>query len=54
MVGAGAAYTLAALGPDPGLTVTTIGGVIAAVKKGESQSSRQERESTAMGTANGP
>jgi len=35
-------------------TVTTIGGVIAAVKKGESQSSRQERESTATGTASGP
>jgi glucose 1-dehydrogenase len=35
-------------------TVITIGGVTAAVKKGESQSSRQERESTATGTANGP
>jgi hypothetical protein len=35
-------------------TVTTIGGVIAAVKKAESQSSRQERERTATGRSSGP
>ena len=45
---------LLALGAGASATVTTIGGVIAAVKQAESQSSRQERESTATGTSNGP
>jgi len=35
-------------------TVITMGGVIAAVNKAEFQSSRQEREITATGTASGP
>jgi hypothetical protein len=35
-------------------TVTTIGGVTAAVNKGESRSSRHERDITATGTAKGP
>ena len=35
-------------------TVTTIGVVIAAVKNGESQSSRQERDITATGSCDGP
>ena len=35
-------------------TVTTMGGVIAAVKKSESQSSRHERDSTATGRSSGP
>jgi hypothetical protein len=39
---------------DPLATVTTIGGVTAAVKNGEFQSNRQDRESTATSTASGP
>ena len=41
-------------GAGASATVITIGGAIAAVKKGESQSSRQEREITATGTFDGP